>query len=108
MAATVTTTYPEPGIVAATWASLSTENGNGISCARWADKTVHKVSGTGTASIEGSNDGTNWGALHDAQGNALTAMANGTIELIAENPLHIRAVAAGGTAVVIIVGRQGY
>lgn len=108
MAATVETTYPEPGLVMATWTGLSTENGNSISCARWADKTVHKISGTGTGAIEGSNDGTNWGALHDPQGNALTAMANGAIELISENPRYIRAVAAGGTAVIAILGRQGY
>lgn len=108
MAATVTTTYPEPGLVMAEWGSLSTENGNSVSAARWADKTVHKISGTGTGRIEGSNDGTNWGVLHDAQGNDLTAMANGAIELIAENPRYIRAVAAAGTAVITILGRQGY
>lgn len=106
MAATVTTTYPEEGVVLSSWASLSTENGDSISIARWSDKTVHIVSGTGTGSIQGSNDGSTWAALHDSQGNPLSAMAVGTITLIAENPRYIRAVAAGGTLVVSILGIQ--
>jgi len=106
MAATVTTTYPEPGLALATWGSLSTENGNAASVARWADKTVHIISGTGTGSVQGSNDGTNWGALHDPQGTALTTLAVGTIEMILENPLYIRINAATGTLVASVLGRQ--
>lgn len=113
MATTVITTYPAKGLSLATWASLlTTENGNSISCARWADKTV-QVSGTagvgGTVEIEGSNDGTNWGDLHDPQGNALTALT-ATVELIAENPMFIRAIVAGGDGTtnfkVTILGRD--
>ena len=93
MALTVTTTYPQPGLALASWEDLANGNqGNSISIARWADKSV-QVSGTfgvgGSITIEGSMDGTVWAALHDPQGNAITFAIAG-IEFIVENTVLIR------------------
>lgn len=93
MALTVTTTYPESQLSLATWTALANGNtGDSISCARWSDKTV-QVKGTfgagGSITLQGSNDGSTWATLHNAQGNAIT-MTAAAIELIAENPRFIR------------------
>lgn len=52
--------------------------------------------GGATLTVEGSNDGTNFSTLNDAQGNALSLTAVG-IEQILENTEYIRIGRSGGT-----------
>jgi hypothetical protein len=58
-----------------------------------ADRAV-QLSGTlgtgGQAPIEGSQDGTNWGALHDAAGNAIVLAAIGDVAQIIESVRYVR------------------
>lgn len=60
---------------------------------RGADRCV-QLSGTlgtgGEVPIEGSNDGTNYGALHDLAGNAIVLDALGKVVQIAECTTHVR------------------
>lgn len=56
------------------------------------DKTIQFVASTGgsaTATIEGSNDGTNYLSLTDPQGNAISP-TDDAMELVVENPRYIR------------------
>jgi hypothetical protein len=58
--------------------------------------TVHGTFGAGgSITIQGSNDGTNWFALTDPQGNALTKTA-AAIEQVLESPLYIRPLVTAG------------
>ena len=62
-----------------------------------ADGSIHVI-GTfagATASLEGSNDGTNWFVLNDDQGNPLDFTATGLRPII-ERPWKMRLVTAGG------------
>ena len=68
-----------------------------------ADRSIQFVAGTAgsaTVALQGSNDGTNWIALTDGQGNAISFTASG-VEMVAENMLHYRAIltTAGSGAV---------
>ena len=66
----------------------------------WADRSV-QVAGTfnaGTLTIEGSNDGTNWAALTDPQGNAL-AITAAKIEQLSEITRYVRPRVTAGTGV---------
>lgn len=78
-----------------TWASMTNSGsdvGAAIELARFSDRSV-QVTGTfgasGNLRIEGSNDGTNYVALTDPQGNALNLTAAG-IEQIMEITRYIR------------------
>lgn len=81
--------------VLATWTGLtftSTDTGEPFSYPDYPDMTVtfEGTFGTGgSITLQGSNDGTNWYALTDAQGNAITKTAAG-MEVIEEHPLYIR------------------
>lgn len=77
--------------------------GDGFEVARFSDITV-QATGSGTVTMEGSNDGTNWTALNDNAGAAFS-LAAGSDEMgvLLEHPFFIRAVVAGGTATVIAV-----
>lgn len=70
-----------------------------IDLAEWADVSVqfYGTFGTSTIAIQGSNDGTNWAALNDAQGNALSGVNTAKIEQILEGVRYKRAVIAAGT-----------
>ena len=77
----------------ATWTALgSADSGTPVSYLNFADATV-TVEGTfstgGSCTLEGSNDGTNYYALTDPQGNAITKTAAG-IELVTEAPRYYR------------------
>lgn len=70
------------------------------------DKTV-QAEGTGTVTVEGCFDGTNWTALKDVAGNAISLDATaGAMSVILENPALIRVVNTGGTADVVIIGTR--
>jgi hypothetical protein len=86
------------GVATLTWATLTNGNvGQYMEVGRIPDKTVH-VSGTfGSATLtwQGSNDGTNFYTLTDADGADLAFTAAG-LALCREAPKYIRPSAAGG------------
>jgi len=71
---------------------LNGDTGAAVELVDYADKTC-TVTGTfgsgGSITLEGSNNGTNWFALTDAQTSAVTKTSAG-MELIVENPRYIR------------------
>jgi hypothetical protein len=86
------------------WTLTDTDStGTSISLPSSPDKTVQIFGAfnSGTVTIQGSNEfePVNWNTLHDHSGADLVFTAAG-IELIAENPMHIRAIVTGtvGTA----------
>lgn len=101
------------GIVSITWTGLlNTDTGSVVDRVEFADRSV-QVIGTfgagGSCRIEGSNDGTNWAALTDPQGNDLNITA-AKIEAVTENALYVRPNITAGDGTtnlsVIIVGRR--
>lgn len=103
-----TTVYPQPNMVLCTWSSLAgSENGDSASVSRWQDKTV-QCTGTFTSiTIQGSNDGANWGTLSDPQGVDLVITVVNEVRGILENPIFIRPVSVGAAGcVVLISGNQ--
>lgn len=63
---------------------------------QWADRSV-QVAGTfagATLTVQGSNDGTNWATLNDANGNALDIATAGRIEQILEVTRYCRVTCA--------------
>lgn len=80
------------------WQGLaSSESGEAVSLAEFADRSVqiHGTFGGASVIIEGTNDGTNWYALNDLQGAALSA-STAKIEGIAELTYQIRPTISGG------------
>ena len=82
-----------------TWTGLdSDDSGAAIEIVDYTDRTV-AITGTfgsgGSITMQGSNDGTNWFALTDPQGNAVTKTA-AAMELIMEAPLYIRPLVTAG------------
>jgi hypothetical protein len=95
------------------WTGLATgDTGEPIEPLDWGDLTVTIEGdfGTGvTGSLEGSNDGTNYYALTDPQGNAISKTA-AAVEAVTETPRYIRPKAASGTGGAIecrILARRG-
>ena len=98
-----------------TWSGLL--NGDTGSPVDWVDfmDRCFQVTGTfgsgGSVTVQGSNDGTVWGALNDPQGNALT-FTSSRLEQALELPRYVRpSVTAGdGTTdlVVTLCMRRGY
>lgn len=75
--------------------------GAGIEFTEWADNCVHIIGAIGgaTITIEGSNDGTNWATLNNAQGAALSFTSlTGALKQIVERPRYIRPNITGGAA----------
>lgn len=103
--------YVDPDRVArAVWETLTETNNDGapVRMAQYPDRTVSVTGtfGSGSVTIQGSNDGTNWFTLSDHAG-APIAFSDQGMALIAECPLFIRPLAANGTSMdidVIIVG----
>lgn len=82
-----------------TWTSLdSDDSGDPADMLDYPSMTV-AVSGTfgaaGSVTVQGSLDGTNWFAMTDAQGNAITKTSAG-IEEIVEAPRYVRPLVTGG------------
>lgn len=103
------------GVNVTTWAAIPNGNsGLPQNCASYNDKCV-QVTGTfasATFSIEGSNDGVTYFALHDPAGAALTFTSAGLKEIL-ENPVYIRpglSSAGDGTTslTVVLAQRSGY
>lgn len=83
-----------------TWEALTKNGGTldigaGVSLGQHSDKTIQAVgtfgAGPGAIHVSGSNDGTNWARLHDAQGVVIALTAAAPIAIILEHPLYIRA-----------------
>ncbi len=78
------------------WAGLLQSSADVGSALEMPDALRHtfQLSGTlgtgGAVPLEGSNDGTTWGALRDAAGNAVTLNAIGMIWSTADAPQYIR------------------
>ena len=71
---------------------LNGDTGDAVEMAAWPDRSVqvHGTFGTGgSITFQGSNDGTNWFALTDPQGNAITKTAAG-LEAVTELTRYIR------------------
>jgi len=96
-----------------TWPSLvaGSLNGTPVAYPEWADCCVQVIANTAggaTCVIQGSNDGTNWGTLFNAQSTALSFTATGAPKQIVERPLFIRPSVSGGggtedwTAILVI------
>lgn len=83
-------------------------NGDDGSPAQWVDYAdrCFQVAGTfgtgGSCTVQGSNDGTNWSALADPQGNALTFTAQ-KIEQALELPRYVRPIVTAGDGTTSLV-----
>lgn len=97
-----------------TWSPLTTANADGapIGAVAFADRSVQVVGTFGVAgsvSIQGSNDGTNWAVLNNAQGTPATFTAAG-IKQIVELTSHMRPFVTAGDGTtslsVILVARR--
>jgi hypothetical protein len=82
-----------------TWSGLlNGDNGSAVSLTDYPDRTIQIV-GTfgsgGSVTFQGSNDGVNYIALTDPQGNALTKTA-AALELVAETPRFVRPTVTAG------------
>lgn len=82
-----------------TWSGLlNTDDGSPVDWIDFADR-CFQVTGTfgagGSLTIQGSNDGTNWSALADPQGNALTFTSQ-RLEQALELPRYVRPIVTAG------------
>lgn len=99
-----------PGVRVWTWA-LTTANADGapLDLTAFPDKTVHIFGtfGSGTLTMQGSNDGSDWQSVRDPQGNAIAKTAS-YLGAILENPRYLRpnlTGSTGATVTVILVAR---
>ncbi len=105
--ATAFGTEQASGSITWTYLALGNENGTAIEGWQWPDKTIQAY-GTGTVTVQGSNDNSHWVALTDLSGTAIsldsTAQATSVIK---ENPRYIRAVNSSASgALVVITGSR--
>lgn len=84
------------------WTGGETADGaaTAVELPEWADNCVHIIGtiGGATVVIEGSNDGTNFVTLNNAQGGALSFTAVDVLKQIVERPRYIRPKITGGAA----------
>lgn len=69
------------------------------------DKTIQLIAAdfsSTTVVIEGSNDGTNWEALTDADGNPCS-FTSADIVFVRESPFYLRPRASGGTGSITVI-----
>lgn len=111
-----TVTIVSDDVITFSW-TLTSANSDGAPIgpahANYADRCVQVTGTIGTASaltVQGSNDGTNYGACNDAFGADLNAIAVNAINAIAELPLYMRPIlgtpGSGATLVFTIVARK--
>ena len=85
--------------IAITWSGLlQGDNGDLIQFAHYLNKTFHVFGtfGGATITIQGSNDGVNWGPLNDATGTALSLTTSKPIRRTDDIPLYVRPLVVGG------------
>lgn len=100
----------DDSVLLVTWAGLAASGDVGapIALSAWSDKTfvvAGTFTGTPTVAIEGSNDGTNWVALSNRQGTAMsfTAAAMNTSQ---DRPVYVRprlTAGSGGASIAVAV-----
>lgn len=92
------------GVAVVEWKNLAASDvGKPVNMARWPRKTIG-LTGTGTAKVEGSNDGTTWVNLtNKATGDDLSALASTDLVVIHENPANIRVTISGGTGTTVTI-----
>lgn len=101
---TPTVTYAPNGhrqLVQVVWAALANgDDGSAVELPAWADRSIQiegAAFGGGTATFQGSNDGTNWQSLTDPQANAIAKTAGG-LEQVQELTRYVRPTLSGGAA----------
>lgn len=99
----VAVSLSEDGTTIATWSDLDVgDTGKPVRVANYRDVSVQRTAGAGTVTMEGSNDGTLYGAI------GAGVSADGTIKGVPERPLYIRPSSAGAgnnTVVLVAAGR---
>jgi hypothetical protein len=83
-----------------TWTPLTTANADGspVDFVQYSERCVQVVGtfgAAGTLVLQGSNDGTNWFTLNNAQGAALSFTAAG-LKQVVENPRYMCPLITGG------------
>lgn len=102
MAVSKTVTRDNDGTKIATWVDTAGGGtGTGIYMGDTPIKTVQRVSGAGTYTVTGSNDGVTYGALNTA----ISAIATDNVIPIPENPLYLKVDVAAAAATVVITGK---
>lgn len=98
----VTVVVQEDGTTIATWADVDAgDTGKPVMVAGHRELAVQRTAGAGTITMEGSNDGTLFGAL------GAGVSADGTIKRIAEHPLFLRPSAAAASNNTIVLVASG-
>lgn len=105
--ATVTTDLTGDGSVAMFAWTLTTADptGSGVQWVEWSDRTFVATGtfGSGTVTLQGSNDGTNWVTLSDAAGGTdATATADKAMTVV-ELTRYVRPNLTGSTAATVAV-----
>lgn len=105
--ATITTPYGygEDKVQKITWSGMNGgDSGSAVKVANWTKKAV-AFTGTwnsASATLQGSNDGTNYYVLTNEQGVAVSATAN-SMQTVGTNPLYIKPVMTGATSGSIVI-----
>lgn len=89
----------ENGVRVVTWADVDNgDTGRPVATGNYQDISVQRTAGAGTIAMEGSNDGTLFGAL------GTVVAPDGTIKRIVERPLQLRpSVSAGDNSTVVMI-----
>ena len=108
---TITDLEPHDGSVKLyTWTLLTTDDGAPVYMPQWADRSVQFFGtwGGGTVLFEGSNDGTNYGTLNDAQAGLISKTADAIEQVVEVTRLARPRASVSVTSVVVslLVRRQ--
>lgn len=109
--ATFTELDPRDGsVMLIQWTLTGTDDGAPVNMAQWADRSVQMVGtwGGGTVVFEGSNDGTNFATLTDAQTTAISKTADALEQVVELTRLARPRASVSVTSVVVslLVRRQ--
>lgn len=104
MATAVLTTTPQDDCILGTWANLgAAETGDKIDVGQYPFKSFQASGAFTTVDLQGSNDGTNWGACHIRSTGAVAQLAAPGILEIAESCRFVRPVVVGGAGLSVNV-----
>lgn len=91
------------GVMVATWADLDAgDTGSPVLLPPYSEVSVQRTAGAGTIAMQGSNDGTTYGAL------GAGVAPDGTIKRVAEHPLYIRPSASVSDDNTVVMIMSGY
>lgn len=95
--------YTEAGDFSVVWEGITeADEGNSVSIPRPADlavQTIGDFTSSGAVTLQGSNDGTNWGTLKDVAGNDIVMDAATKVFQLRAHPRYIRPKATAGSSV---------